>query len=254
MEKLRVLIVDDEPLAREGVRVLLAADPTIVIIAECASGLEAVAAIQQHAPDLVFLDVQMPEPDGFGVVAAIGAERMPAVIFVTAYDQYALRAFAVSALDYLVKPFDEERFNAALQRAKAQLEQRRAADLSAQLQCLLATLQPQPSYLQRLVVKENGRIFFLNVDDITWIEAADNYVRVCTARGDHLIRDTLSHLEEHLNPQHFLRVRHSAIVNVRCIRELHPQGNSEYVLVLQDGTQLPSSRSYRKNLAALLSE
>ncbi len=269
MEKWRVLIVDDEPLAREGVRVLLAADSSLELIGECASGLEAVAAIQEHAPDLVFLDVQMPAPDGFGVVAAIGAERMPVVIFVTAYDQYALRAFEINALDYLLKPFDEERFHAALARAKARLHERRAADLSGQLQSLLATVQPKPNYLEHLVVKQTeharqtghtgqtgqpGRIFFLNVADIIWIEAADNYARVCTAQGEHLIRDTLSHLEQRLNPQHFLRIRHSAIINVRCIKELHPQFNGEYTIVLKNGTELSSSRRYRKNLAALLGE
>jgi two-component system, LytTR family, response regulator len=254
MEKLRVLIVDDEPLAREAVRVLLAADPAIEPVAECASGLAAIAAIQEHAPDLVFLDVQMPAPDGFGVVAAVGAERMPAVIFVTAHDQYALRAFEISALDYLLKPFDEDRFAAALQRARATLRQRRAADLGAQLQTLLAALQPPPQYLERLVVKNGGRIFFLRVDDVTWIEAADNYARVCTAQGDHLIRATLSHLEERLDPQQFLRIRHSAIVNVRCIKELHPQFNGDYTIVLRDGAELNSSRRYRKNLAVLLGE
>jgi two-component system LytT family response regulator len=253
-KKIRALIVDDEPIAREGVRVQLLKDPMAEIAGECANGLEAVNAIQTLAPDVVFLDVQMPGIDGFEVLQAIGPDAMPAIVFVTAYDKYALQAFEVNAVDYLLKPFDTERFQRAFQRAKAQLQKQNVDAINQQLQTLLDSIQGAKKYLERLVVKSSGRIFFLQVGEIDWIEAADNYVSLRTGRESHLIRQTLSGLETKLDPQDFVRFRHSAIVNVRRIKELHPLFKGEYEIVLQNGTKLTSSRRYRHNIALLLDE
>ena len=253
-EKLRVLIVDDEPIAREGVRVQLRKDSDIEIVAECANGLEAVVAIQELQPDLVFLDVQMPGMDGFDVLEALGVERLPAVIFVTAYDRYALKAFEVNAVDYLLKPFDAERFQSAFCRAKAEIQQTNVEAINRRLHNLLEAIRPGHKYLERLVVKSSGRIFFLQVSEIDWIEAADNYVNLHLGREAHLIRETLTSLEAKLNPHDFIRVRHSAIVNVSHIKELQPLFKGEYQILLHSGAKLSSSRRYRNKIAALLGD
>lgn len=253
-EKIRTLIVDDEPIAREGVRVQLANDSGVEVVAECGNGLEAVAAIQELSPELVFLDVQMPGMDGFEVVQAVGAEAMPAVVFVTAYDKYALRAFDVSAVDYLLKPFDTERFQKAFQRAKGQIQRRNTDAVNKTLHRLLKTIQPSRKYLERFVVKSAGRIFFLPALEIDWIEASDNYVSLHVGRESHLIRDTLTALEAKLNPDDFMRVRHSAIANIKRIRELHPPFKGEYQILLHNGVKLTSSRRYRKRIAELIGE
>jgi two-component system LytT family response regulator len=254
MAKIRALIVDDEALARERIRTLLEDDAEIEIAGERADGREALAAIKAEAPDLLFLDVQMPEMNGFDVLAALAAEdvRLPVVIFVTAYDQYALNAFDVHALDYLLKPFDRERFQKALQRAKAQIEHERKGDLGQQLLSLLADLKPEPKTLERLVIKASGRVFFLRADEIDWIESAGNYVRLHVGRDAHLLRETMNILEAKLNPTKFLRVHRSSIVNVERIKELHPLFRGEYVIVLRDGTRLTSGRAYRNRLQELL--
>jgi two-component system, LytTR family, response regulator len=251
-QKIRALIVDDEPLAREKIIDLLAADVGIEIIGECADGLSAVAAIEAQAPDLLFLDVQMPELDGFGVVELIEAERMPVVIFVTAYDQYALRAFEVHALDYLLKPFDRDRFGKALQRARRQIEHARAGTMSEQLAALLTDLKAKPKRLERLVIKAGGRVFFLRADEIDWIGAAANYVRLHIGKENHLLRETINALAEKLDPEKFLRIHRSTIVNLERIKELQPWFHGDYVVILHDGTQLTSSRSYREELHKLL--
>jgi two-component system, LytTR family, response regulator len=249
MNRIRVLIVDDEPIARRGVRLQLKGDPEIEVIGECANGLEAVAAIQKLEPDLVFLDVQMPEMDGFEVIEAVGVERMPRVIFVTAYDQYTLRAFEVHALDYLLKPFDRERFLKALNYARSSLDR---GDFNRQLIRLLDDRLAARKPLERLVIKSGGRIYFLNVEEIDWIEAADNYVELHVGRESHLLRETISGLAARLDPARFLRVRHSTIVNIERVKELRPLFRGEYLIVLRDGTELTSSRRYRKNLNAIL--
>jgi two-component system LytT family response regulator len=211
MAKIRTLIVDDEPLARRGIRAQLDEEADIEIVSECRNGLEAVAAIEEQSPDLVFLDVQMPELDGFGVLEAVGVDRMPVVIFVTAYDQYALRAFDVHALDYLLKPVDAERFASALQRARKQIEHHNVQDLNQRLQRFLDDVQAKQKFTERLVIKSGGRIFFLKVEEIDWIEAADNYVRLHVGRDSHLLRETMNHLEKRLDPDHFLRVHRSRV-------------------------------------------
>jgi two-component system LytT family response regulator len=254
MEKIRTLIVDDEPLAREGVRMLVEDDPEIEVVGECANGHQALSAFAEQQPDLVFLDVQMPEINGFEVLEAISHERLPVVIFVTAYDQYALRAFEVHALDYLLKPFTRERFQGALERAKAQIKRRGEHDLNRTLRSLLEDLRPHKNYLERLVIKTAGRIFFLGVEEIDWIEAAENYVRLHAGRESHLVHGTMNKLAARLNPAQFLRIHRSIIVNLKKIKQLQPLFHGEYVITLQDGTQLNSGRSYRQQLQSLLDD
>jgi two-component system LytT family response regulator len=250
----RVVIADDEPIAREGIRTQLKKQPAFEVVAECANGLEAVEAIRELAPDLVFLDVQMPELDGFGVVHAIGADRMPAVVFVTAYDAFALQAFEVSAVDYLLKPFDDERFHRAVQRATRQLDRRSVSDMGKQLESLTRVLTGGTKPLERIVVRSGGRIFFLNVAEIYWIKSADNYVELHLRKESHLLRETLNALEVKLEPRTFIRIRRSAMVNVDHVKELRPGFNGEYTIVLENGCLLESSRRYRKNLAPILGE
>ncbi len=261
MEQIRTLIVDDEPLAREGVRVLLQQDPDVEVVGECANGREAVRAIEDLGPDLLFLDVQMPEIDGFEVLTRIDAARMPVVVFVTAYDQHALRAFEVHALDYLLKPFKDERFRTALEHAKTQIRQQKVSEVSQRLVALLEQTTgkastPAPSddepYLRRLVVKTGGRVFFINVEEIDWIEAADYYVRLHVGRASHLLRETMSNLERQLDPQQFQRIHRSTIVQLDCIAALEPVYHGDYVVLLRDGTQLKMSRRHRQKVEAVL--
>jgi two-component system LytT family response regulator len=246
----RVLIVDDEPLAREGVRMLLESDPEIAIIGECADGAEASVAIAEQTPDLVFLDVQMPEMGGFDALDQIASEQMPSVIFVTAYDKYALQAFEVHALDYLLKPFTNERFFKALGRAKFQI--RASGNFRRKVAALLEYIKTEDAYLKRVVIKSAGRITFLNVEEIDWIEAADTYVRVHVGRDFHILRGTMNRLEAKLDPDKFLRVQRSAIINIKRIKELSPLFHGEYMITLASGKQLTSGRSYRDKLQPFL--
>jgi two-component system LytT family response regulator len=252
--KIRVLVVDDEPLARERVRKLLASEPEVECVGECSDGTSAVEAIRQHSPDLVFLDVQMPELDGFGVLAQLSRETMPAVVFTTAHDRFALKAFEVHAVDYLLKPFDKERFVTALRRAIDQVRRRQTGDLSQRLTALLADVRPEPKskYLQRIAVKSSGRVVFVKVDDIDWIEAADNYVSLHVASEEHLHRETMSALEGQLSPDKFMRISRSTIVNMDRIKELQPLFHGEYAVVLRSGAKLTLSRSYRDKLDQLM--
>lgn len=252
MEKIRTLIVDDEPLAREGLQMRLKTEQDIEIIGECRNGREAVTAIQRDAPALVFLDIQMPRMDGFAVIEAVGAKRMPLVIFVTAYDEHALRAFEVHALDYLLKPIDGARLGEALARARDHLRGKDMEAIAAQLERMMGALKEKPEYLERLSIKTGGRILFLGVDEIDWIEAADNYVQVHAGGSSHLLLATMSSLETRLDPQRFLRIHRSAIVNLKRIKELHPMFRGEYRVILQDNTQLTTGRGYNKNLQKLL--
>jgi len=250
--KIRALIVDDEHLARKKLRTLLEREPEVEIIGECGNGAQAVSLIQEQAPDLLFLDVQMPGLDGFDVLKAVGAGQMPVVIFVTAYDQYALRAFEVHAIDYLLKPFDRDRFQTALERARTQIQGKQSHDLNQRLLDLLKGLKAGPKYPERLVVKSAGRVFFLKAEEIDWVEAADNYVRLHVGGEAHLLRETMSGLEANLDPAQFLRVHRSTIVNLERIKELKPWFHGEYLIILRDGTQLTLSRSYRERLHELL--
>lgn len=253
---LTTLLVDDEPLAREGLRMLLSQDPEISAIHEARNGAEAVALIRSMRPDLVFLDVQMPEMDGISVVAEVGADKMPAVVFVTAYDKYAVQAFEVNAVDYLLKPVTEERFGQALARAKSRrLERsglgRSGNDASRQILSLLETIASPHRSLKRLAVRSAGKTFFVDVDDIDWIEAAENYVQLHVGRAVHLLHVTMNALEESLHSETFVRIHRSIIVNVRRIKELQPALHGEYAITLRDGTRLQSGRAWNDRVKAL---
>jgi two-component system LytT family response regulator len=242
------VIVDDEPLARERLASLLSAEADIEIVRQCRDGEEAVNAIDQLSPDLVFLDVQMPVLNGFEVLQAIGPEKMPLVIFVTAYDQHALRAFQVRALDYLLKPFDKERFQEALQRARAHIQRDETGDLGRRLLALVKDLRRDQPKTDRLVVKSGGRLFFLRTDEIDWIEAAGNYVRLHVGTTSHLLRETMNSIEARLDPEKFFRIHRSRIVNMERIQEMQPWLNGEYAVVLRNGTRVTLSRGYREKL------
>lgn len=252
MEKIRVIIVDDEPLAREGLRMRLAREPDIEIIGECTNGREAISAIGRDHPDLVFLDVQMPRIGGFDVIKAVGAAHMPNVIFVTAYDEHAFRAFEVHALDYLLKPVDGDRFKEAIERARRQIRASNIDAINDRLRGLIADLGEEKRYLERIAVKSNGRVLLLAVDEIDCIEAADNYVKLNAGREAHLLHATMNSLESRLDPQRFLRIHRSTIVNITRIRELYPMFHGEYRVILRNGTELTSGRSYRNRLQKLI--
>jgi two-component system, LytTR family, response regulator len=250
-DPIRTLIVDDEPLARERLAALLADRPSFAIVGECRNGGEAVEALRGGAVELVFLDVQMPELDGFEVLQAIAPERWPAIIFVTAYDDYALRAFDVHAIDYLLKPFDRVRFERALGRAEADLRDRHD-DRDARLVALIERLRRERQRPQRLVVRSGGRIFFVNVAEIDWIEAAGNYVSVHVGGASHLLRDTMKHLEAQLAGARFARLHRSAMVNLDRIRELQQSGDGSWQVVLIDGTRLGAGRDAEAKLREAL--
>ena len=258
MHKIRALLVDDEPIARRGIRQQLQSEADVEIIGECSNGQEAVAAIRKHAPDLVFLDVQMPLLSGFDVVEEIGVERLPAVVFVTAYDEHAIRAFEVNALDYLLKPIEERRFQKTLNRVRDQLSQSPDRRLNEKLSALLRLLEkPEtvPSdrpYLERVVVRDNERVLILPVAEIDWIGAHGNYVQIHTRIKPRLLRETMDGMERKLDPATFVRLRRSTIVNAERIKELKPLFNGEYAVILKDGTELTSSRRFRKRLDVLL--
>lgn len=249
---IRVLLVDDEPLAREMLREMLQSDPHVEIVGESCNGREAVEAIRSHCPDLVFLDVQMPEVGGFEVLASLEKTEIPHVIFVTAYDQYAVRAFDVHALDYLLKPFDQERFDLSWQRARAQIMRDRNGGMDQRILTLLEELKADRNYLERLVIKASGRIYFLETNEIDWIEAEGNYVSVHSGKKSHLLRETISSLEAQLDPKKFVRVHRSSIVRLDRIKELQPWFHGEYRIILNDGTQLTLSRNQRDKLQEAL--
>lgn len=246
--RIRALVVDDEPLAREMIREMLENDSEVEIVGECSNGREAVEAIRSSAPDIVFLDIQMPELGGFEVLESLEPKATPYVIFVTAYDQYAVRAFEVHALDYLLKPYDRERFEAAWQRAKEQIKLDRTSRRDQDIIALLEELKAGPRYLERLVIKNGGRVFFLHVHDVYCIEAEGNYVRVYDNQKGYLLRETISSLEEQLDPKQFLRIHRSAIVKIDRIKEMQPWFHGEYRIIMENGKQLALSRNYRANL------
>lgn len=234
--KIRTMVVDDEPLARSNLMVLLRRDPEIAIVGECGSGVEAPDEIRRAKPDLLFLDVQMPECDGFDVLALLGSQVSPAIIFVTAYDQYALRAFEAGALDYLLKPFNTARFERALDRAKQKI----------------AGSKGVPSKLERLVIKSAGEVAFVNLAEIDWIEAADYYAALHVGAKTHLLRRSIAELEQDLDADRFCRIHRSTIVNLERVRALKPDADGEYRLVIHDGTELRLSRRYRKQVQSRL--
>ena len=258
---LRVLVVDDEPLGRRGVRARLARVDDVEVVGECANGREAVRAIRERTPDVVFLDVQMPGLDGFGVVEAVGAEAMPVTVFVTAYDAHALRAFEAQALDYLLKPIRDDRFEGALGRARRRVAERRESALGRRVADALGDVSgagtaapPPPSAPTpdaRFLVERAGRVAVVPAEAVDWVEAAGDYVQLHAGREVHLLRETMARMEERLDPERFVRVHRSAIVNVDRVRELRPRANREYDVVLEGGAEVRLSRSYRERFAAV---
>ena len=248
MADLRVLVVDDEPLVREGIRVFLEREPGVRVVGEARNGEEALARIRELGPDLVLLDVQMPGMDGFAVVSALAPEERPAVVFVTAFSEYAIKAFEVHAVDYLLKPFDAERFATALRRARARMGEGKADRLEA----LLATVRPAPAYPERLLLKQDGAVVVVPADEIDWIEAADNYVQIHARAGRYMARETMKQIEAKLDPARFARVHRSAIVNLSRVKSLSPLTAGENIITLTTGARVTLSRSYRDEFRARL--
>ena len=251
MEKMRALIADDEALARRRLRQFLAEVPDVEVVGECEDGRRAVALVKSAAPDLLFLDVQMPLLDGFGVIREVGAGSVPAVVFVTAFDQFALRAFEAHALDYLLKPFGRERFMQAVARARRQVAE---SGVRARLDALIGELAERPRHSHRLAVKARGRSVFLSADEIDWVGASDNYLELHAGPNSYVVRETMSQLQTKLDPQQFVRIHRSTLVNVGRIREMHPLFAGDQLLVLHDGTKLQVSRTHRQRLMSLLDE
>jgi two-component system, LytTR family, response regulator len=242
-DKIKTLIVDDEPIARARMASLLREEADIELVGECQSGLQARSAIASTSPDLLFLDIQIPEMDGIDLVRTLQSSGAPAIVFVTAYDEYALRAFEVHALDYLLKPFSAERFRSALGHAREHVAQRRATGSGAS--SAMRGDAASTNRRHRLMIKSSGRIYFVRMGDIEWCEASGNYVRVHVGPQCHLVRDTMAHLESELDPNLFMRIHRSTIVNVDRIQEMHSTFNGEYVVLLRGGTRLTLSRGYR---------
>ncbi|PWU02921.1 MAG: DNA-binding response regulator [Terriglobia bacterium] len=252
MRLFSAVIADDEGPSRRRIRQLLAGEPDFQVIGEASNGRHAVDLLRRSPPDVLFLDVQIPELDGFGILEAIGPKLIPAVVFVTAYDKYAIRAFEVHALDYLLKPFDRERFREAVELARTRVTTAQAAELSDKLRALLAAVTPSPR--ERIVIKDGGRVTLLDAATIDWIEAADNYA--CLHCGDtrHVIRETMNALEARLDRRTFVRIHRSFIVNIDRIAQMQPWFRGDYLVFLRDGTKLRLSRSYRDSLNAFLTE
>jgi two-component system LytT family response regulator len=246
--KRRALIVDDERLSRQKLRRLLAAEADVEVVGECASGPDAVGAIRRERPDLVFLDIQMPGLNGFDVLREAGVENFGSVVFVTAHDEYAVRAFDIRALDYLLKPFDAPRFRQTLARVRLQAEE----SLRERIVQFLEQIETREPRLSRILVKSAGRLSFVRLDEIDWIEAADNYVRLHVGRDEHLIRETMSGLESRLDPARFVRAHRSAILNVERVQEVRPIFHGDYEVLLRSGATIPVGRNYRDRLIKAL--
>lgn len=260
MDKIRTLIVDDEYQARKGLGALLAAEPDIEVIGACSNGQQAIDEISRLAPDLVFLDVQMPDKNGFDVLAALDLERAPALVFITAYDQYALKAFEFSALDYLLKPFTDERFRQAVERARRQCRQRQTERLGQQLRLLLEHHQSAAKQdegapaepLQRFFIKTGGEVHFAPVDEVDWLEAEGYCTRIHTGKKAHLLRGNLGSFEARLDPKKFTRINRSAIINLNRVQSLKNWFHGECLVVLSNGIELKVSGAYRRRLEHLL--
>jgi two-component system, LytTR family, response regulator len=247
----RTLLVDDEPMARRRMRRLLASEPEVEILGECADGAEALANIRHLEPDLVLLDVQMPELDGFQVLERLRDDQLPCVIFVTAFDRYAMRAFDVHAIDYLLKPFSAARFQLALTRARERMHLRGP---DGGLVRLVASLRTRSRYLSRLSVRTGARIVLVDLRTVDWLEAADNYVRLHCGGREYVVRDTLASLERQLDPDCFVRIHRSTVVQIDRIRELHPASHGDMDVILRDGSRLTLSRTWRPRARQLLGD
>ncbi|MFC1493205.1 LytR/AlgR family response regulator transcription factor [candidate division KSB1 bacterium] len=243
---IRSLIVDDEIAAREIIKNYLSDDGSFEVIGESGNGIDAVKQIVEKKPDLVFLDIQMPEMDGFEVIGTIGLEDLPHIVFVTAFDQYAIKAFEINAIDYLLKPFDRIRFLSAINRAKEHLLSKKA--IENQLSNLLSNIKRESHYLSKIMVKTGGRVYFLKADDIKWIEAASNYIKIFSGRDSYLVKDTLNNFEKKINPNQFVRIHRSCIINVNFIHEIQPWDKNNHLVILEDGKELKLSRSYKDKI------
>ena len=246
MERISALIIDDEPLARQRVRRLLEADPEVDLLGECGDGIEAIETIRTKHPDLIYLDVQMPEVDGFDVLKPFTADEVPLVIFVTAYDEHAVKAFEVHALDYLLKPFEDAKFRSALQRAKDQLHLEQRGESIRRVLDLIGERRGTPGGIKRIMIRSGGHISFLRTADVDWIEAQGDYVSLHSQGKRHLVRENIGALEEQLKPESFVRIHRSTIVQINRIKELQPLFHGDYTIVLIDGTRLTMSRSFRE--------
>ena len=248
MQKIKVAIIDDEPFARKKIETLLQIHTDIAITGKYANGREALRGLKSTPPDVIFLDIQMPEIDGFAVLKKLQLPRQPLIVFVTAYDQYAIAAFEYHALDYLLKPFDAERFEKTLARVRENLTQFDASSMTERLQKLLGELNPKREYLQRLMLKNGADIYFLKVSEIDWIEAAGNYLTLHTGRKTHLLRETMTNIIEKLDPAVFIRIHRSQIVNIDRIKKLQSDLHGDYIIQLVSGQELTLTRTYRDNL------
>ena len=250
---IRAIIVDDEPLAREKVKLFAQNEADIDIIDTCANGFEALTSCQQKKPDLIFLDIQMPEMNGFEFLEQISPAPFPGIIFITAYDEFALKAFEFHALDYLLKPYDRERFSKAVEHARTSLRSKVITeDPDEQIKALLNSMKHPAAVLDRLIVKSGGRVIFLRIEEIDWMEAAGNYVKLHTGNETHLVRETMNNLEQQLPPQKFIRVHRSTIVNIEKIKELQPYFNGEYKVILHNNAHVIMSRGFKDNFTKVL--
>jgi len=243
--KYSVLIVDDESHARERLKKYIKSDQDLSISGECSNGVEAVKIIKKKNPDLVFLDVQMPQMDGLGVIETVGAKQMPVTIFVTAYDRFAIQAFKVNAMDYLLKPVAKDRFEESVNRAKEYFSKNENNEINKRMLDLLQEMRPQKQFVDRIMVKTSDRMYLVKVKDIDWIEADDNYAKLHVGNKYHLLRQTMKSLEDTLDPGIFLRIHRSVIVNMDRIKEIQQWFNNEYTVILKDGTELTMSRGYK---------
>jgi two-component system LytT family response regulator len=247
------VIVDDEELGRDRIQSLLALQPDVEIVGICSDGASAVEMIDRAQPDLVFLDVQMPGMDGFDVVENLEPANLPAIVFVTAHDGHAIRAFEIHALDFLLKPFDQTRFEKALERARGQLTRTQQGPvIDSRIVSLLEELHEERKYPERLIVKSSGRVFFVRTEEIDWVEASGNYVKIHTKNEAHLLRESMKNMEAKLDPKTFVRIHRSAIVNIDRIKELEPWFHGEYIVIMRDGTRLTASRVFSDRLSALI--
>jgi len=253
-KRLRTVIVDDEELGRDRIQSLLETQPDVEIVGVCNDGTSAVETIDRTQPDLVFLDVQMPGMDGFEVIENLDAARLPAVVFVTAHDGHAIRAFEIHALDFLLKPFDQTRFEKALERARTQIGKTKTQGpaIDSRIVSLLEELREERKYPERLIVKSSGRVFFVRTEEIDWVEASGNYVKIHTKSEAHLLRESMKNMEAKLDPKTFVRIHRSAIVNIDRIKELEPWFHGEYIVIMRDGTRLTASRVFSDRLSALI--
>lgn len=250
--KISVVIVDDEPLARHGLREIIGSEKDIAVVAEASDGEEALRLIAKHSPDVVFLDIQMPEVDGFDVIRALPKKKIPLIVFVTAYDEFAVKAFASHALDYILKPFDAERIRTALYRVREMIKLKTNAAYSEKLLEALQTLHSPKKYIERIMVRHAGKISFVPVDEILWIEAAADYIVLHTKKGKHTTREMIGSIELQLDPSRFIRIHRSVIVNIEAVRELQPQHHGEYSMLMTEGTILTVSRTYKDRISTLI--